>query len=265
VIPLNLAFGNPDLLASVGVAPLLKGLGGEPQYKNDEQIDNQLRSVLFELPIPGNLECLDGPTMPECFRGVVDLGAVDIERGRDHGLPRYNQLRQAYGLRPKASFKQVTGESTDRFLPNDPEVDRNDPINDPDILDFLELRNADGEVIPPDSEEAESDAVEADRRTTVAARLRALYGDNPSQADAFVGMIAEPHVGGSELGELQLATWRRQFEALRDGDRFFYLNDPALGEIESRFGITYRQTLGEIIETNTGIDVQDNVFEVEPE
>jgi hypothetical protein len=263
VIPLVLAFGNPDLLTSVGLAPLLKGLGGEPQYKNDEQIDNQLRSVLFQLPIPGNLGCLDGPTMPECFRGVLDLGAVDIERGRDHGLPRYNQLRQAYGLRPKSSFKQVTGESTDRFQ-NDREVDRNDPINDPDILDFLELRNADGEVIPLDSPEAESDAVEATRRTSLAARLRALYGDNPSQTDAFVGMVAEPHVPGTEFGELQLAIWRRQFEALRDGDRFFYLNDPELGEIERRYGVTYRHTLGEIIETNTGIDVQDNVFEVAP-
>ena len=264
VIPLVLAFGNPDLMANVGLAPLLKGLGGEPQYRNDEQIDNQLRSVLFQIPIPGNLECLDGPTMPECFRGVLDLGAVDIERGRDHGLPRYNALRQAYGLRPKSSFKQVTGESIDRFL-NDPEVDRNNPINDPDILDFVQLRNADGEVIPLDSAEAETDAVVAVRRTPAAARLRALYGDNPSQADAFVAMVAEPHVPGTEFGELQLAIWRRQFEALRDGDRFFYLNDPALAEIERRYGITFRHTLGEIIEQNTGIDVQDNVFEVAAE
>jgi hypothetical protein len=50
----------------------------------------------------------------------------------------------------------------------------------------------------------------------------------------------------------------------RDGDRFFYLHDPALGEIESRYGITYRNTLGAIIEMNTGIDVRDNVFELAP-
>ena len=55
---------------------MLHGLGGEPQYKNDEQIDNQLRSVLFQLPVPGNPACLDGPTLPAVlFRGVVDLGA----------------------------------------------------------------------------------------------------------------------------------------------------------------------------------------------
>jgi hypothetical protein len=264
VIPLVLAFGNPDLLAAVGLGPVLKGLGGEPQYKNDEQIDNQLRSVLFQLPIAGNLGCLDGPTMPECFRGVLDLGAVDIERGRDHGLPRYNQLRQAYGLAAKKSLKQVTGESTDRFL-NDREIDANNPINDPDILDFVELRNADGELIALDSPAAQSDAVTATRRTTLAARLRALYGDNPSQLDAFVGMLAEPHLPGTEFGELQLAIWRRQFQALRDGDRFFYLNDPELADIERHYGISYRHTLADIIELNTGTDVHDNVFKTEPE
>ena len=41
-------------------------------------------------------------------------------------------------------------------------------------------------------------------------------------------MVAEPHVPGTEFGELQLAMWKKQFQALRDGDRFFYGNDPAL-------------------------------------
>ena len=74
-------------------------------------------------------------------------------------------------------------------------------------------------------------------------------------------MLSERHVRGTEFGELQLAMWRQQFEALRDGDRFFYLNDPELRDIERLYGITYRRTLGQIIEQNTGIDVQDNVFQ----
>ena len=73
-------------------------------------------------------------------------------------------------------------------------------------------------------------------------------------------MVAERHVPGTEFGELQLAIWKQQFEALRDGDRFFYLNDPVLRKIERQYGITYRKTLAQIIERNTGIDVQDNVF-----
>ena len=63
------------------------------------------------------------------------------------------------------------------------------------------------------------------RRTTLAARLQRVYG-NVDKVDAFTGMLAEPHVLGTEFGELQLAIWKRQFQALRDGDRFFYLNDP---------------------------------------
>ena len=74
-------------------------------------------------------------------------------------------------------------------------------------------------------------------------------------------MLSERHVRGTEFGELQLAMWTQQFQALRDGDRFFYLNDPYLREIERLFDISYKQTLGQIIERNAGIDVQDDVFE----
>ncbi len=258
VIPLNVAFGNPDLLKQVGLGAVLHGLGGEPQYKNDEQIDNQLRSVLFQIPVPGNEGCLDGPTLPACFKGVVDLGAIDIERGRDHGMPLYNDLRRAFGLAPKTSFTSITGESTDRFPTNDPKITGN-PINDPNILDFVKLFDVDGNPIELGSEAADGEAVVGVRRTTLAARLKAIYGD-PNKLDAFVGMVSERHVHGSEFGELQLAMWKQQFQALRDGDRFFYLNDQVLPELRRLFGITYRRTLAQVIEDNTDLDVQDNVF-----
>ena len=51
-IPLNVAFGNPGLLHDVGIDPVLESLA-ERQYRNDEQIDNALRSVLFQVPRPG--------------------------------------------------------------------------------------------------------------------------------------------------------------------------------------------------------------------
>jgi hypothetical protein len=267
VIPLNLAFGNPDLLQAVGVAPILKGVGAESEYRNDEQIDNQLRSVLFQIPKPGIPDpgvCLDGPPLPDCFQGVQDLGAIDVERGRDHGMPLYNALRKAYGLAPKTTFTAITGEATDRFPITDPLVSRTNPIDDPNILDFVELRDIDGNVIPFGTEEADAAAVTGKRRTTLAARLRALYG-TPDKLDAFVGMVAEKHIAGTEFGELQRAIWRKQFEALRDGDRFFYLNDPELSTIRSRYGIDYRKTLAQVIRANTNVQVQDNVFKVVPE
>jgi hypothetical protein len=265
-IPLNVAFGNPRLVPEIGLGPILAGLGAEREYRNDEQIDNQLRSVLFQMPAPGvddPSDCLDGPPLPACFTTVLDLGAIDIQRGRDHGIPSYNGLRQAYGLPRKQSFAAITGQATEEF-PDDPAIDRADPLDDPSILDFVRVLDGDGKPLDPQGEEADEEAVTGVRRTTLAARLKALYGDVDT-VDAFVAMVAEPHVEGSELGELQRAIWKRQFEALRDGDRFFYLGDPALGTIERLFGITYRHSLADLIVLNTDLtsgDVQPDVFHI---
>jgi hypothetical protein len=140
-------------------------------------------------------------------------------------------------------------------------IDRAFPLDDPDILDFMELRDAAGNLIAPGSPEADTDAVVGIRRTTLASRLKAIYRE-VGNVDAFVGMLSERHVPGTEFGELQLEIWKRQFAALRDGDRFFFRNDPTLRNIEGRYGITYRHTLAEIIELNTGTEVQPDVFKV---
>src|SRR5438874_2415365 len=125
------------------------------------------------------------------------------------GATTYNDLRRAYGLAPKASFVDVTGETTQRF-PVDPLINPRDPINDPNILDFVELRDADGNVVAPGTDAAEEEVVLGVRRTTVAARLKAIYG-TVDRLDAFVGMVSEPHVKHTEFGELQLAIWAKQF------------------------------------------------------
>ncbi len=260
VIPLVVAFGNPDLLEQIGEGRILSSLG-EREYKNDEQIDNSLRSVLFEVPKPNGADppsCGAPVIKPSCFTSVSDLGADDIQRGRDHGMPYYNDLRRAYGLAPVRSFTQITGEATDAF-PNDPKIDPVDPVDDPNSLVFLELRDDDGNVIPLDSPDAQEDAVTGTRRTTLAARLRAIYG-TVDKVDAFVGMVSEKHVAGTEFGPLQLAIWNKQFAALRDGDRFFYLNDPTLTTIAQTYGITYRHTLAELIALDAGVTVEPNVF-----
>jgi hypothetical protein len=264
VVPLAVAFFHPDLVEQIGLDPIMLGLGGESEYRNDEQMDDQLRSVLFQVPRPDVVDqsaCLDGESMPECYQGVVDLGALDVQRGRDHGMPHYNDLRRAYGLPPKTSFTAITGEDTAEF-PSDPEIDADDPLDDPDTLDFVELRDAAGNVIPPDSEEAETSAVSGTRRTTLAARLQALYGE-VDEVDAFVGMLSERHIRGTEFGELQYVMWKDEFQRLRDGDRFFYGNDRRLDFIRLVYGIDYRRTLAEVIVDNTDLEADEleaNVF-----
>lgn len=255
-VPLNTAFFNPDLLPAIGLGPILAGLSGESQYRNDEQIDNALRSVLFQLPGPGAADptaCVENPETAGCFQGVADLGAVDIERGRDHGIPRYNDLRRALGLSEARSFTEITGESTE---------DATGSTEVPGSLDFLELADIDGLPVAMDTPERQTTAVSGERRTSLASRLKAIYG-SVDRVDAFVGMLSEPHARGSELGPLQLALWRRQFGALRDGDRFFYADDPALRMIDRRYGISYRRSLGDLIARNTATDrakLPANVF-----
>ena len=262
-VPLNVAFQHPQLLETLGLEPVIAGLAAEAMYNNDEQIDNQLRSILFQMPInPATGErCapLDGEDVNYCFTEVLDLGAIDIQRGRDHGMPYYNDLREVYGLSRAKTFKDITGESSETF-PDDPDIDTNDPINDPDILTFTRLLNGDGQ---PDEEEP----VTSKRLTPLAARLKAIYGD-VDRVDAFVGMVSEPHLKGSDLGELQHAIWAKQFQALRDGDRFFYSNDPDLKEIEQTYGLSYRRTLAHVVADNTDLTLDDlpaDMFIVAPE
>jgi hypothetical protein len=260
------AFFNPAIVPAIGLGPILQGLGEEPGYKNDEQIDDQLRSILFSIPGEGTnaVFCFEHPEWPECFSVVEDLGAIDIQRERDNGIPSYNRMREAVGLAPQLTFTEVTGESSEAFPADDPLVPSSGAIDDPHILDFTSMENYFGEplgqksggpdkklkggVPAPGSERA----VYATRRTTLAARLKAIYG-SVDNLDGLVGMMSEPHLPGSELGELQDALWRRQFEALRDGDRFFYLNDPLLAQIESRYGITYRHSLAELLRLDAGV------------
>jgi hypothetical protein len=252
-IPLNTAFFNPDLLQLIGEGPMLSTLS-ESQYKNDEMFDNGMRSVLFQVPTSGSdPTCVDQVDFTPCFTGVEDLGAIDIQRGRDHGMPTYNQLRQAYGLAPKTSFTAITGESTASF-PAGMTVDS------PNSLNFTSAADING--TPMATFQADG-TTSVTRASTLAARLSAIYGGNVNNVDAFVGMISEPHLPGSEMGELQTAMWVKQFQAFRDGDRFFYGNDQGLSMIKSTYGIDFHTTLGQIIARNSDLptaDINPDVF-----
>jgi len=256
-VPLNAAFFNPSLVPLIGEGPLLDAFGDEPEYNNDEQIDNTLRSLLFRVPSPTTgdpSQCFSDPIVADaagCFQQLQDLGAIDLQRGRDHGIPTYNALRAEYGLPPKNSFTAITGESSDA-LPAGSTIDT------PSILDFVSLKDLNGNPVPIGAKDG---AVQGTRRSTLASRLKAIYG-NVNNVDAFVGTFSEPHVNGSELGETNRAIWTHQFIETRDGDRFFYLNDPVLPQIQAKFGITYRHTLEQIINlnSNAGVNAGADVF-----
>ena len=93
---------------------------------------------------------------------------------------------------------------------------------------------------------------------TLAASLEAMFGDIDN-IDAWIGLMSEDHVPGAAIGETLMAIFTDQFSRLRDGDRFFYLNDadllPYLSEIENT-------SLADIIAFNSGAELSGNVFVV---
>ena len=95
-LPLAYAFFNPGPIKSTGPDPLLKYLATDNAQEVDTQIVDGLRDFLFGPPGAGGL----------------DLASLNIQRGRDHGLPDYNTVRKAYGLPAVTSFAEITSDTT---------------------------------------------------------------------------------------------------------------------------------------------------------
>ncbi len=91
-------FNAPEHLTRKSIAPFLRGLGTQPAQELDALIIDDVRNFLFGPPGAGGL----------------DLGSLNIQRGRDHGLPSYNQVRVDYGLEPRESFAQITSDESTR-------------------------------------------------------------------------------------------------------------------------------------------------------
>ncbi|HEX3080266.1 MAG TPA: peroxidase family protein, partial [Puia sp.] len=78
--------------------PFLKGFASHTQYETDTRINSVLRNFLF-----------GSPTDPTRFG--IDLASLNIQRGRDHGLPDYNTVRKFYTGSAVTSFSQITSDT----------------------------------------------------------------------------------------------------------------------------------------------------------
>jgi hypothetical protein len=87
-------FKMQNLAAPGELECFLKGLAMDQQQEVDMHIVDDVRDFLFGEPIPGGF----------------DLAALNIQRGRDHGLPDYNSLRVAFGLPAVTTFAQITSD-----------------------------------------------------------------------------------------------------------------------------------------------------------
>ncbi|MEM7018877.1 MAG: peroxidase family protein [Pseudomonadota bacterium] len=184
------AFFSPQRLSTEGgIEPVLRGLASQICQNIDPFVIDEVRNFLFGPPGSGGF----------------DLVSLNIQRGRDHGLPSYNDAREALGLGRKQSFAQIS---------NDLEVQ---------------------------------------------SRLTNAYG-SVDNIDAWVGGLAETQLPGTLVGEFMFTVLKRQFEALRDGDRFWYERTLTQQEID----MVENTSLAEIIRRNTDIgqELSNNVFRV---
>lgn len=113
-LPLRDAFFSPErIIDEGGIEPVLRGLASQRCQEIDPYIVDDVRNFLFGTP----------------GHGGFDLASINIQRGRDHGLPGYNDVRVALGLTRKATFSEVT---------DDPELQRKlasvyDTVDDIDL------------------------------------------------------------------------------------------------------------------------------------
>ncbi|MFK7865020.1 MAG: peroxidase family protein [Pseudohongiellaceae bacterium] len=189
-IALRDAFFAPMKIAEEGgIDPLLRGLSQQVCQTIDPLVIDDVRNFLFGPPGSGGF----------------DLVSLNIQRGRDHGLPSYNATRIALGLLPKTSFADINSD--------------------------LEIQQ----------------------------RLSDSY-ENVEQVDLWVGGLAEEKLSDALVGELLFTVIKQQFEALRDGDRFWYsraLERRLVNQVENT-------SLADIIRRNTdiGAEIDNDVFHV---
>jgi hypothetical protein len=90
------AFGaSPaELAANGGIDPILRGLADGISQQLDNQIVDDLRSLQLDVPV----------------NGITDLASLNIQRGRDLGLPTYNELREALGLGRVETFADISSD-----------------------------------------------------------------------------------------------------------------------------------------------------------
>jgi hypothetical protein len=95
-LALHEAFGaSPAVVAANGgIDPILRGLGDGLSQQLDSQIVDDLRSLQLDVPV----------------NGITDLASLNIQRGRDLGLPTYNELREALGLGRAEDFSDISSD-----------------------------------------------------------------------------------------------------------------------------------------------------------
>jgi Animal haem peroxidase len=94
-LPLKDAFFSPaEFVSGGGPDPLLRGLATQRAQEFDPYVVDGVRNFLFGPPGAGGF----------------DLASLNLQRGRDHGIPRYNDVREAFGMPRATTFADISSD-----------------------------------------------------------------------------------------------------------------------------------------------------------
>ncbi|XP_029452734.1 thyroid peroxidase [Rhinatrema bivittatum] len=173
------------LIKEGGLDPLIRGLlmGSAKLQMQDQMMNEELTEKLFVLSNAGSL----------------DLASLNLQRGRDHGLPGYNDWREFCGLPRLESQQDLT----------------------------LAISNY-----------------------SLVEKLMNLYG-HPNNIDVWLGGLAENFLPDARTGQLFACIIGKQMKALREGDWFWWENNPIFTEAQRHE--LEKHSLSRVICDNTGL------------
>eukprot|EP00111_Clytia_hemisphaerica_P024273 TCONS_00071582-protein len=163
-ISLQDALNNREPINYRGIEPIWFGLTGNKSARVDYKFADGIARKLFVRP------------QEKLYR---DLLAINIQRGRDHGLQTYGHYRKLCKLPPLNSWKEAEDKK----------------------VFFKAAREG----------------------------LQRIF-KHPNDVDLYAAGVSEIHATGSELGPTFQCLVKKQFLAIRDGDRFFWRNPKVFKE-----------------------------------
>ncbi|MEA2817888.1 MAG: hypothetical protein QOI93_5770 [Rhodospirillaceae bacterium] len=264
---LSAAFLNPGAYAATGAENILRGMSQQLGNDVDEFLTPALQQSLLGQPL--------------------DLGAINIARARDLGIPTLNEVRRQ--LHDALVAERAADPSTphhtnlivDALNPYTSWAEFGSQMQHPDsLVNFIAAYSFDGDLAKAqeimDLESGTIVSGSGANHWTTQYAVNFLNGadDGYNKIDFWIGGLAELHVFTGQVGTTFNAIFEDQMERLMDGDRFYYLYRLGLAlNIDSDLGhMVVTEQFKDIIERTTGAmhlngDVMgyaDHTFELAP-
>lgn len=253
------AFLNPEQFAAVGASNVLRGMS--------QQVSNEVDEFVT-------------PAMQQTLLGqALDLGAINIARGRDVGIPTLNEVRKQLhdALVAERAADPTTPHHTnlivDALNPYTSWAEFGSQMQHPEsLVDFIAAYAFDGDLTKAqeliDLESGVITSGSGAHHYTIDDAIGFLnnsYGGLNTELatgegafnniDFWIGGLAELHVFTGQLGTTFNAIFEDQMERLMDGDRFYYiyrLQDSLNIDTDLGHAIVTEQ-FKDIIERTTGV------------